>query len=364
MAARASRRGSRASSIADVLALPEHEIDMGRAALLLAADVRSDLDLAAEQAALDRLAADAGRQIGRGGNVREAVDELNSLLLVRRNVAYYRARSARDFDVTDVLHNRRGNCLNSSLLYLAVADRLGLAVHGVFAPGHVFLRYDDGVRQFNIEPTLAGRQLPDLHYRVTADPSREAIRAGAYLRTLSRREFIAEFLAARAGYWAESGRFDRAGADLALAMSVMSRSPQALANAGYLAEKQGRPAEAKARYREALAVDPGNAAALNNLAGLLVADPADPEYSPVAARRMIELALHNAGRMPADRLAAMFDTAARIAAAQEDWRDAVRYARRAARACPEHAAYAERANDYAKRWRLRRLPGEPDGEEL
>jgi regulator of sirC expression with transglutaminase-like and TPR domain len=335
--------------VGEVLALPEAEIDLGHALLLLAAEMRPDLDLAGETARLDRLAADAARQIGRGGTVREAVEELNAMLLGRRAVGYYRARSGRDFDITEVIANRRGNCLNCTMLYLAVAERLGLEVRGVVGPGHVFMRYDDGARRFNIEPTLGGRQLSDVRYRAMLDVSEDALERGLFLRTLSTREFLAEVLAARGGYWARSGQPGRAARDLELALAVLPASSQALVNSGYLAWRTGRTGEALALYRRVLVLDPQSVTALNNLAGLLISDPEGAGYDPEEAARLAEAAVRHSRRATPDVRGAVLDTSARVAAARGRWREAARLAAEAARLVPEREDYHWRAKEYASR---------------
>jgi len=347
--ARRSRKGLSARTVEEVFALPEEEIDLGRAALLIASELRPDFDLSAGTKRLDELVAEAARHIGRGGNGREAVEELNGLLLIRRGIGYYQARSEKDFDITEVLTTRRGNCLNCSMLYLAVADRLGLPLRAVLAPGHVFMRFDDGRHSFNIEPTLGGRQLTDLRYRIISDIPATSLRHGVYLRSLSRREFLAEVLAARGGFLARRGRYEPARRDLKLALSVQPDSVQALVNKGFLEEKTGGAGRAAAGYRLALELDPRNVVALNNLAGLMVSGPGRSGYDPVEARRLVDAAIRVRRRLPDVQRAALMDTAARIAVVGRDWRDAVRYARRAVKLAPGRLDYRRRAEEYALR---------------
>ena len=47
-----------------------------------------------------------------------------------------------DLFLHSVMDRRQGYCLSLSILYLAVAERLGLDVYGVVVPGHFFVRYD------------------------------------------------------------------------------------------------------------------------------------------------------------------------------------------------------------------------------
>ncbi|QPJ60624.1 MAG: SUMF1/EgtB/PvdO family nonheme iron enzyme [Candidatus Nitronauta litoralis] len=64
-----------------------------------------------------------------------------------------------------LLKSKRGYCMNLSLLYLIVGDRLDLPLHGVALPNHFFVRYDDGTFRANIEATQGGQSFDDSFYR-------------------------------------------------------------------------------------------------------------------------------------------------------------------------------------------------------
>ncbi len=59
-----------------------------------------------------------------------------------------------------VLDSRRGVCLGVSILYLCLAQRLGLPLEIITPPGHIFVRCG----QTNIENTARGTSLPDEAY--------------------------------------------------------------------------------------------------------------------------------------------------------------------------------------------------------
>lgn len=65
---------------------------------------------------------------------------------------------------TDFLKSKQGNCLTMSLLYLILADKTGLPLYGSAIPGHLFVRYDDGVNRLNIETTAKGLNFTDQDY--------------------------------------------------------------------------------------------------------------------------------------------------------------------------------------------------------
>lgn len=96
--------------------------------------------------------------------------------------------------VDAVLRDDTGNCLGHSTLYLAMAERLGLPLHGVAAPNHCFVRWDDGRVRRNIETTARGQARPDESY-VPEDVRRAA--PGLFLRNLTKREVLARILSNR-----------------------------------------------------------------------------------------------------------------------------------------------------------------------
>jgi regulator of sirC expression with transglutaminase-like and TPR domain len=91
------------------------------------------------------------------------------------------------------IRTRQGNCISMPILFLIIADRMGLNVHLAIAPLHMLVRYTDpqGV-DHNLEPTSGGHEARDAWYRQILPMTDRAIASGLYLRTLSRRDSIAE----------------------------------------------------------------------------------------------------------------------------------------------------------------------------
>lgn len=113
---------------------PEDGLALDEAALLIAAHSRPDLDVDAELAVLDGLAAgvpdrtlDGWRRhlfvdLGFSGNVNRYYDPANSFL-------------------NDVVRRRRGLPITLSVLGMEVGRRIGLRLEGVGMPGHFLLRH-------------------------------------------------------------------------------------------------------------------------------------------------------------------------------------------------------------------------------
>jgi regulator of sirC expression with transglutaminase-like and TPR domain len=141
----------RTVAFAELLSRPEPDVDLERAALLIAAHARRDLDVDAELAAIDELAAgcDAadlasvlGHLFGRlgfRGNPDDYYDPCNSYL-------------------DRVVATRRGIPITLSVLTMAVARRKGIDLVGVAMPGHFLVRSATEPGLF-VDPFGAGQVL-------------------------------------------------------------------------------------------------------------------------------------------------------------------------------------------------------------
>ena len=126
---------------------PEDELRLDEAALLIAAHAQPDLDIDAELAVLDELAAgipertlDGWRrhlfvELGFTGNVKRYYDPANSFL-------------------NEVVRRRRGLPITLSVLAMEVGRRIGLRLEGVGMPGHFLLRNGP---EIYVDPFAAGR---------------------------------------------------------------------------------------------------------------------------------------------------------------------------------------------------------------
>jgi regulator of sirC expression with transglutaminase-like and TPR domain len=63
--------------------------------------------------------------------------------------------------LNDVIDQRAGIPISLGILYIAIARRLDLPVHGVNFPGHFLIRYSDSKDTFYIDPFLKGRLLTE-----------------------------------------------------------------------------------------------------------------------------------------------------------------------------------------------------------
>jgi len=177
------------------------------------------------------------------------------------------------------VRTRKGNCVSMPVLFLIVADRLGLNVRLAAAPLHLFVRYTDpSGAEHNLEATSGGHEARTAWYRANLPMSDRSIESGLYMRTFSKRETVAAMATEVLDFLFAERRFQEAAdaADSLLAANprdgyAMTKKGSAL---GLLmqAEFVGKyaapgliPAPLRARYRTLVA---GNEKAFRDAAAL------------------------------------------------------------------------------------------------
>ncbi|HTO08106.1 MAG TPA: transglutaminase-like domain-containing protein, partial [Myxococcota bacterium] len=120
-----------------IAALDDPRIDLAEAALWIAAEEYPELDVAAQLAKLDALAAAAMSRVTRGADALERVERLNDFLYRESGFSGNRADyyDARNSFLNDVLERRTGIPITLAIVWISVAERLGLAAHGIGFPG-------------------------------------------------------------------------------------------------------------------------------------------------------------------------------------------------------------------------------------
>jgi len=166
--------------------------------------------------------------------------------------------------VAAVLENRRGTCMGLAIVYVAMAERLGLAAHAVPTPVHLFIRVqlEDGPR--NVELLEEGRELPDSIYRRRNRIADSSIERGVFLRDLTNDEAIAHLLSNQAIALSRGGHLDDALARYDRALEMAPQLVVAWYNRGIDLMNAGRLEEALASFDRAIDLHPNDAQAHNN----------------------------------------------------------------------------------------------------
>jgi len=139
----------------------EGDVLLAEGALLIAAEVYEDLDVAACLRQLDDLAAEAAPGVDAGDTPLERSSRLLTFLseecgFVGNQSDYYDPRNS---FLNEVLDRRSGIPITLSIVYLEVARRLGLALCGVSFPGHFLLRYEGQGQELYVDPFERGEFL-------------------------------------------------------------------------------------------------------------------------------------------------------------------------------------------------------------
>lgn len=164
-------RGYYATSEELVLSLPPNEIDLSRGVLLsqMGNDAASMKAVRQYEAAIDLMALQILTRIDFNTPPKEKIRAINEFIFVEMGFRFPpHSTYAKDVDLytflPTVLDSRRGVCLGVSILYISLAQRLGLDLEIVTPPGHIFVCWQGEKETVNIETTARGINLPTEEY--------------------------------------------------------------------------------------------------------------------------------------------------------------------------------------------------------
>ncbi len=184
----------------NVVRQPDDQIDLARAALLIAKSRNRDLDVERYIAELDFLGTTLGRRLRGDIDVPMRIGALNQFLFQEQGFGpnredYYDPRNS---FLNDVLDRKRGIPISLSVLYLEIGQRIGLPLRGVSFPGHFLVkcRVNQGV--IVLDPFAGGASLsmPELQKRLREVRGGEVSRAivASLLVAAEKKEILARML--------------------------------------------------------------------------------------------------------------------------------------------------------------------------
>ena len=188
----------------ELLKTPEEKLNIGEAALRLSTLIMTGERYDKELAQLNEIAAQVANAMElKGGDDPESRIQTLASVLNRLGYRYSGddpdGRNSESSLLLSVLRTKKGNCVGLPTLWYAVAERLGFPIHAVVAPHHIFLRYDDGTFRMNIE-TISYSNPTDERIISDLEVPAGAIKSGAMMRSLSKREFLAVLITNVAAY--------------------------------------------------------------------------------------------------------------------------------------------------------------------
>lgn len=146
------------------IAMPEGDINLAEAALILASDEYPELEVAEYLARLDEMAGTLGGRLPADRDPKLTITALNEYLFdemeFRGNVAEY--YDPRNSFLNDVLDRRVGLPITLCVVVLAIAKRLELPIVGVGLPGHFVVKWQDAAGEIVFDP-FNGGEILDRH---------------------------------------------------------------------------------------------------------------------------------------------------------------------------------------------------------
>jgi regulator of sirC expression with transglutaminase-like and TPR domain len=248
-------------SIDRLAQLGNENIDIAVAALLIAKEFDSRVDVKKNLRMVDRIAFELLHGMPGRIDPHEAMGLLSETLFDRFGVI----ENHGGFDPTEgflsaLLSSKQGNCLGLTTLYLAVGRRLGFPLHMVRVPDHVFVRYACNGKEINIETTDQGRVQGDAYYMEKYHTERSPM----YLCSLTVKEELAELLRNCGLAWKGRKAYEKAFTAYTLAIELNARDAPAYTNRGYVRHLEGRYDEAIADFNRAIGLDPDCVPAYHN----------------------------------------------------------------------------------------------------
>lgn len=246
-------------AFAEMASRPNETIEIDRAALLIAAEEYPDLSLEPYLQQLDELADRIRLGLYEDAGPRETLVHLNRVLFEDEG---FHGNTERYYDpknsyLNEVLERRTGIPITLSALYLEIARRVGLSLHGVGFPGHFLVKVDPGVGvdvDVVVDPFHGGRFLDEKDLQSLLDQyfQGQLRYSERLLRPTSRRQLLFRMLNNLRGIHLRQDDNRRALAAVDRMLLLVPDSPREIRDKGVLLSRLDRPLEAMnalIRYR-------------------------------------------------------------------------------------------------------------------
>lgn len=155
----------------EVLSLPSDQIDLGRAILCAQAtkEGADKWEQRSYEALLDLMALQIRARLPDHPSPAATIHAMNQFLFGELGFRFPpHSLYAKEIDfytfLPSVLDSRKGVCLGVSILYICLAQRLGMVLEMITPPGHIYVRYRSKTEEINIETTARGIHLNSEEY--------------------------------------------------------------------------------------------------------------------------------------------------------------------------------------------------------
>ncbi len=235
-------------SIFEYLKLPDKELNIGIASLILSKEVYPNIKFKKYLAIIKKLSSEIFWAVGDRTDPEYHISAINTCLFRKNDYGYdmddFYGQKTKNHFLTGILDTKKGVCTSLPLLYMVVAERLNYPIYGIHAPQHFYCRYyspdyyGKGKPYIsNIEVTGGGGENPDVFYIEDMKIPKKAYKNEVYCKTLSKREYIASLLVGNAAVHFKSGNTYKAIKYLETAVKYDTNNSQAYHFLGNLYKK-------------------------------------------------------------------------------------------------------------------------------
>lgn len=201
-----------------ILALPEHQIDLAQAKLVIDKTIDSETNIKQSSKQLDLMVREIRKLAGPfstdSNTMMVMMDYLyekgdwNNGIVFSYDLDEPMGRSIKNKMLTHYLQTRKGNCVSMPMLLVILGQKLGIDVSLVRAPLHLFVHFKDETGKiYNIEGVEKGT-VSDERYRNEYFLTQEAIDNGLYLQSLSKKQAVTEMLMTVLQHFEEQGDYE------------------------------------------------------------------------------------------------------------------------------------------------------------
>ena len=254
-----------------ILTLEEQDIDLAETVLLISKHRDPALDLAPLRAELDRLTDAVRTKLATTTSPDEIVDAFRKTIHQEAGYRYTDQVDAQGIPINPaelflhgMLASKRGYCMNLSLLYLVIANRLDIPLYGVPLPNHFFVRYESGGTRINIEATDGGMTLPDSFYQKRFSLP-EPKGSTFIMRNIGKKPTLGAYFSNVGMVYYKSKKSETAVFYLDLSTRINPESIEAHNNLANIYSETGQMEKSIRHYQLALKADPNNLSTLYNL---------------------------------------------------------------------------------------------------
>lgn len=245
---------------AAMAALPDQEVDLAAAALVIAAEEYPQLVVERYLQRLDMLAERVRDRLWNETAPLVVLQELNRVLFeeegFRGNAREY--HDPRNSFLNDVLDRRLGIPITLSILYLELGWRLGLPLEGVNFPGHFLVRYVGEAIPLLVDPFLGGQ----IRFEDEAQELLDRVYGGMvrlrpeFLQPAGKKDMLTRLLRNLKGIYLNERDDRRALAAIDRILLLRPTAAPELRDRGLLLARTGRVGEAIADLERYLDIEP------------------------------------------------------------------------------------------------------------